>query len=943
MDEHHDSALHYGHVGRAVYLPEEQAWTFTRSFSQVPSIQYTGVTNTSVLSPFPPAKPRPSQRVPERNLRHLIGNAYPELAATWSSVRQEPLSRAITTTIERFDPESSSLFDIGYATDKRRYDKKLPPIPIAAAVSGECRNVISLRTLEDADLELHSPSHTAMRAPSIGNTETSEWSKCGAPIRQVHFARLLDEDPIFMAARLLRSTTIFRPLYHFDPVPMHFPDETHLRPSNGQRNSRLDANPILEISVAQTGGYSHADVTFNPWYQQQFGIVDTRGHWSVWEIDQAKNSRQGYPTAGLVKTGILPPPLKRSRPPLDGWASIEWIHEVGLIIVANRRDIMIYAFMDAQTAPRTVVLNMQKQSEWVLEVKRNPRNLSQFFVLTTNRILWFDMGNFGESDSNSYLHPRVSWRHFRDPNDTTLRLSELVVYKDLYLVLFSRLTELVQAFPCPFTSDEETNSISVADPFVLDAPSTMNVPSDGPEPVRFSTFVFREVGYSPSHLKNLYDPDLTVIKLFWMDSNLAIHESVFRGPQGDPEDPDLFCENHVVRVRKRYAPTKRVPRADDFIVDDWDESAMQQATIPRCKNKIGCRPTGSDLQWSLDFSHIYRVTVGQAEMPQKRSKTKQSAAQEPKSFDDMLDDLQRTKPRKKASSKTIFELSDKSISTEQLDQSARNMKRMFSTIMPEDRNADAAYRYILLPLQSQNTGYGMPTQLSGEADKHMLEIYDQMVGDWVSTLRPQIPVQMRLTKEKLIRKVAADLLLSRVVQTKPVESIEDPITTPNEQAASHHQTLPSSFAPSPIPASQSQMTNRTGSGRVKPPSKYSAVPVLSGLSAFTTFKKQRAMPGNVSDLLSHWSVGDDPSSYAWEKIEDQETRVSQTPRTPKRKKRMKPEQPLPATPLVPMVRTWGSQPVPQITVNSSQPVPMTQGERGAFGAKKKKKKRAAGF
>ena len=34
MDEPHDSALHYGHVGRAVYLPEEQTWTFTRSLAQ---------------------------------------------------------------------------------------------------------------------------------------------------------------------------------------------------------------------------------------------------------------------------------------------------------------------------------------------------------------------------------------------------------------------------------------------------------------------------------------------------------------------------------------------------------------------------------------------------------------------------------------------------------------------------------------------------------------------------------------------------------------------------------------------------------------------------------------------------------------------------------------------------------------------------------------------
>lgn len=34
MDEHPGSALHYGQVGRAVYLPDEQDWTFTRSFAR---------------------------------------------------------------------------------------------------------------------------------------------------------------------------------------------------------------------------------------------------------------------------------------------------------------------------------------------------------------------------------------------------------------------------------------------------------------------------------------------------------------------------------------------------------------------------------------------------------------------------------------------------------------------------------------------------------------------------------------------------------------------------------------------------------------------------------------------------------------------------------------------------------------------------------------------
>lgn len=873
----------------------------------------------------------------------MIGDAYPELAATWSKFRQEPLSRAITATIEQFDPASSSLFDIGFAADKRRYDKKIPSVPIAAAVSGPCRNVLSLRTFEDANLELQLPTYTEMRVPSLSSTETSEWSKCGAPIHQIQFARPLDEDPVFMAARLLRSTTIFRPLYHFDPVPMHFPDDAYMRPIHGKKNSRLDTNPIVEISVAQTGGCSHSDVTFNPWYQQQFGIVDTRGQWTVWEIDQTKSSRQELSTARIVKSGILPLPLKHHRPRLDGWASIEWIHDVGLIIVANRRDVMIFAFMDAQILPRSVVLNMQKQSEWVLGLKRNPRNPSQFFVLTTNQILWFDMGALGEKDTPSYLHPRVSWRHFRDPNDITLRISELVVYKgacagfsklrcvltflDLHLILYSQLTKLVQAFPCPFTSDEETNSISIADPLVLD------IPADARESLGFSTFVFKETAHSPAQHKHLYNPDLTLIKLFWMTSDLAVHESVFHGPRGDPDDPDLHCENSVLRLRKRYAPHKQARSAHDFIVDDWDESAMLQTDFPGCQSTVSPRPADSDQQWSLDFSHIYAVAVGKKDIPQKRSKTKRPPP-EPRTFDDLLAELQSIESKKKTSSKTVLELSGKGLSTEQLDQSAGDVKRIFSAIMPGDR---ATHRYLVLPLQSLHAGYGMPTRLSEAGDKHLLEAYDRMIDDWIATLGPHVPVPVRLAKEKLIRKVAAEILLSRVVQTNSV--IEDPITAQNKEAASQHKTLPSSF--SQIPASQSQPA-RTGSQR--PPSNYSAVPVLSGLSAFTTFKKQRALPGNVSDLLSQWSVGDDPSSYTWERLEDLETRISQTPRTPRRKKRLKPElQPLPATPLVPMVRSWGTQPVPQITMNSSQPAPMTQTERGPFGAKKKKKKRAAGF
>jgi RNA polymerase I-specific transcription initiation factor RRN6 len=542
----------------------------------------------------------------------------------------------------------------------------------------------------------------------------------------------------------------------------------------------------------------------------------------------------------------------------------------------------------------------------------------------------------------------------------------LILRLDLYIVLFSQLTHLVQVFPSPFISDEETNFVSVPDPFVIDAPLMMHIPSNGRDTVQFSTFLLKEVGHTPLHTKSLHEPDLAVIKLFWMDSKLAIHESVFQGPQGDPDEPDLVCESRVLRLHRRYNQPSRPIPDDDFIVDDWDEPEMQQEFVhPRTDRAVPISME-EDWQWTLDFSDVYAMAIGQIEIPQKTSKATKRQKPKARTFDGFISDLEREMKNlstKQTLSETMVELSDKTLLTEDLDKCTDEVKRLFSAIMPKDPDPDARHRFLLLPLQYQTVTYGIPSRLPGEADRDMLNIYDRMVDDWVSTLSRDIPVPLRLAKEKLIRKIAADLLLShlvkittsldRVILPKPA----DPIMDQNEKSTTQNKYLQSSFFSQSnyhIPASQSQMTNGSlGSQRnptPKPaPSKYSAVPVFDGLSAFTTFKKPRATAENVSNVLSHWSVGNNPSTYIWERIEDEETRRSAS-QTPKRKKKrlQARDQPLPPTPLVPMVRSWGTQPLtPQINVSSQPDVSMTQTERGIFGArelkKKKKKKRMAGF
>ncbi|KAJ5159203.1 uncharacterized protein N7500_008854 [Penicillium coprophilum] len=975
MDEYPASALHYGHVGRAVYLPEEEDWAFTRSFERPPSIQYTGVTKTRIQSPFPPAKARPIPRVPQKNPRKLITDAYPELAASWFSIREEPLSKAVMKTVEHYDPEISALFDIGYAVDQRRHDKRLRSIPIAVAVAGECRNIISFRTLEEEILELNSPNKLAFRAPSISDAEMSEWSKGGAPIRQVHFARPLDEKPVFMAARLSKGTTIFRPLYHWDPVPMRLPEGAIPGYTSPLRNSRLDANPIVEIPASRTGGVSHAHVTFNPWYQRQFAIVDTRGKWSVWEITGRQRLQQATWSAERVKSGSLPlRDYKRKHrcPRLDGWASIEWVHNVGSVLVANRHSVIIYAITDDQIQPRTVELGMAKQSEWVLGVQRNTRKPSQFFVLTTTRILWFDLGALpGEDDTSLSLYPQVSWRHFRDPEDTTLQLSDIVVYQDLYLVLYSHITQLVHVFPCPFISDDRTESVSVPDPLVLDVPLLAEIPSTKRDSVvRFSRFVFREIAHSVTPMgRKFYNAHLPLIKLFWMDSDFAVHESTFMGPRGDLDESDLFRENSVLRLRRRYAPTSYIRPTDDFLVDDWDESAIQKRIVRRCKPQMGRVNTRSALQWTLDFSGVYKIATGQMEIRQKKQKKRQRP--KTRTLAGWMAILQNEMKNgsKRPPGKTMVELTGRRILAEDLDESADGVKRLISALMPEHPNPDAQCRYMLLPLPVPNRGYGMPAKISGKADRDLLKSYDRMVNDWMSTLPRVIPVQTRLMKERLIRGVAADLILSRLIKmsttldsallSKPADPSQDRANEKaNEKAAAHNKYLQSTYfalLSSQMSGSQSKAKSRSvGSRRETIPvqqSKYSAVPVFGGISAFVKFKKTPRPPArNVANLLSHWPVGTSPKHYEWERIEDEETRNSKarTSKSKRKKRSQIRDQSLPPTPAVPLVRTWGSQPLePHINSSQAMDISMTQMERGAFGArapkKPKKKKRQAGF
>lgn len=285
---------------------------------------------------------------------------------------------------------------------------------------------------------------------------------------------------------------------------------------------------------------------------------------------------------------------------------------------------------------------------------------------------------------------------------------------------------------------------------------------------------------------------------------------------------------------------------------------------------------------------------------------------------------------------------------------------------------------MILPLQFSNTFLGLEG-ISPDLRLDFLETYNHLIDEWV-TLLPHgeegIPDSTRVLKERSVRGIALDLLLARLIQISDVPNTarlsreDEPNDAPRTQQG---PTLLSQHRSQELSSSQVTSTPKpSAEDKLKEPpaTNYSA------LSTYTVFKQPRPMPQNVSNLLSHWQLGVDPATYEWKKSsrlldENKNQAARRTPRQRLHKRRsqlmpetatataaapeLEPASSLPPTPVAPMIRAWGSQPdQPPMPIQSSQPTldeePMTQMERGLFGArevkkssKAAKKKRHVGF
>lgn len=421
MTEAAPSHLNFGHLGTAAYDPLIGEWNFSRKPDRKELRQlgsWTTAIPAAIQFPTPSLARAPGSL--QQTTKKLVRD-YPDLAAAAAQLPElEIVSAATTYATASYDAAVGCLLSFGWVArpgGERRVVVALP--------AGEAGNVLRVQVLVEERHGWVNDRSVWLSAPSMTGGESGFWNDAAAPIQQICFAQA-EARHSFLAVRLPSQTVLFRPTYAQGRVPAPSSELYELPPSS------VYVRPIHSILVADTGSAPHADVTFNPNYQRQLGIVDQQGRWTIWDMEgghqvtpfTVKRTLTGSiasaddldsNSAGNVKDAME-----------DGWARILWVSNANTIVVCSRRRIKVFDIKGKPIELECPPLTPTRSADWILDVKPHPKIKDQCFVLTTTRLLLIAVTPWDHDlvpDSQTAgARILISWAHFRGCDDITLHL-----------------------------------------------------------------------------------------------------------------------------------------------------------------------------------------------------------------------------------------------------------------------------------------------------------------------------------------------------------------------------------------------------------------------------------------------------------------------------------------------------------------------------------------
>lgn len=462
---HDPRFLNYGHLGTATYDRNLQSWIFARQ------IQPPQTDNNEDLR-APENRQSVSTVFKLRNQElHTFDNSYPQrerqanqktsklsafnflkTAPDVTLVSSDITNSRLESALQEEDHGSSEHLrtkHIAYGSASRpdRLDNEIVPIVVTTTEPGS-RNIRLIPMVNKSmEWEDDKGSNISAQAPGLGTNHVVHLMNTPGIPRQIIFHPNAGRDPqaSIMAVRQDLHTTLFRPL----AVGNDFDRATYA--DSGPR-LRLLANPLLTIPANRTGGHPHVDIAFRPDDPNMLLIVDTHGNWSIWRLSRESNKVMLY-GAELYGSGKIFA-WEFEKPPssvdlyYDGWHAATWLKDVhgnsDKFLVCDRQVATVFDMQSQLIGQVDLRIGLKRHGNWILDLKQSPTNSGLSFILTSSHLMVLRVTQKDDIEATDDEPVKVvcAWNHFRNPADTTLRMTllETIDCKSL-LISFLGLTD----------------------------------------------------------------------------------------------------------------------------------------------------------------------------------------------------------------------------------------------------------------------------------------------------------------------------------------------------------------------------------------------------------------------------------------------------------------------------------------------------------------------
>jgi len=819
--------LGYGQYGDCTYDIEKRQWSWKQRLEETSHFQSIGA-STFVASTQDDAFENAIIKASRADQALGLVNAIPSLG---------PAREILNDTVPSLSEQSAGREDddinhghclaIGRIPDDLYHGERITVAAFPAGASSTNLRLVQIRRQRQG---WENEKSIWLNVPILQG-ESGYWN-ADSPIQQILFSTTEEDHSCLLAVRTLSATFILRPRLR-----------DHVVSSTGA--SRLSIAVLVAINFDQLEVAAHVDLCFNPWYRWQFATIDRTGYWCVWDVgpsrDPSRIAKLAQTSSGHVND--VKDNLESSQTISRKSYRISWIGNISTILICGTKSISIVDI--GSRLPTDLSLDLG-HSSLILDIQDDPLHLGRVVLLTNAHIFYLTVASGNEIAGLEVL---LKAQHFCDFADRGLRVSTFASEERTLLFIRSSASRFIEVHE--IYSTQSPVSICAA---------TFWIPSDG------------------------LLPQIMTLEMLPVKYEESVRSHSVRGPGGLYKNSGLQFWHALILTRSNSIRTQLLCSAS------WEQLKSLHVAAPAWRSKTAAssaRAEGSNfiLDGLEEAVGRHRLT-GTTDPTQHFLRRRIRLVDSPKpiisyepvyneigetrfgSGEDFSDFSKRVKDRMLSLLPgdafpmhllaTYFE---QEISVSDLYEASEGFHSLLD--IRNSQSMDSQDRFHITRIPAFNLP-GLTASLD-EATS-MINIYNNLISRWLSPLNPLVAGRIRLVKEQLIRRIAAELSLAshciRKRHSVPEASQEQETPQTTESQAElpvlSSQTVPSSSLPTPSPSTSPSLHGQAFS---EAPSS-----ALDRLRSYTTINLPSALPTastSTQRILSHWSLYSSPSDYNW--------------------------------------------------------------------------------